>query len=433
MPRFHPIARVSVLAICGGLLSAAAPLPRSVSVSRQFIVYGADARLRGAICDLAENTKKVALSLIAETDRWKTPILVNAQYPQANRPELPPARLTLSQTGFGLKLQLDLTIGADVSAPAVEHELLRALFLEMIYRQQPNTPAGASYIEPPEWLLAGAQATGQGRDLAPLADGLAVPIASGRILPLQDFLRQQPALLDSPSRALYRAYAAAVVAMLHDTPEGRAGLARFVGDLTQSSNDPLADLRAHFPSLGENTAKIEEHWTNAVMQLAQRDRYRLLDCRGTESALALALQVGITRPHEPASIHPLEDFATFRRDPAAPAALLRLKDELSLLASRAHPLYRPVILGYQEIIRLLQARKLKKIPHRLAELRSLREQLTRRMDAVGDYLNWFEATQARTASGAFDEYMKAAERAVAPPARRRDAISVYLDAMEAQY
>ena len=70
--------------------NAAAPA-RSVSSSRQFVVYGPDAQLRGAVCYLAEQTKKIALSLLREEDHWKTPIVIDAQSPEANLPELPPA------------------------------------------------------------------------------------------------------------------------------------------------------------------------------------------------------------------------------------------------------------------------------------------------------------------------------------------------------
>src|SRR4051794_39543242 len=79
--------------------SRADPLPHSTSVSRQFIVYGPDARLRGAVCELAERAKAKALQLLQERDTWKVPILVQAQVPQANLPELPPTQLRFSQTG----------------------------------------------------------------------------------------------------------------------------------------------------------------------------------------------------------------------------------------------------------------------------------------------------------------------------------------------
>ncbi|MEP6955749.1 MAG: hypothetical protein ABI883_02905 [Chthoniobacterales bacterium] len=435
MKRSAPCTLLIALFFCGfGASLHGAGVPRSVSASRQFIVYGADARLRGAVADLAEQTKKTALALLQEPDAWKTPILINLQYPQANLPELPPAYLNLSQTGFGLKVQLEFTIGADVSAPAVERELLRAVLLEMMYRQQPQTPAGAAYVEPPEWLLMGLLAISPGRESAPLSEILLQPVAAGRIASLDEFLGQKPSLLDSPSRDLYRAYAAVLVMTLRDAPEGRGRLARYLGDLAASaSNDPSADLRAHFPSLGTDAAKGQESWTAAVTRLAGAERYRLLSCLETERQLALALQIGIARPNQPATLYALDEFPSFIREPSAPDALRRLQSELLLLAARANPLYRPVLDEYQEVVRLLARRREKRLPQRLAELRGLREQLGRRMSAVGDYLNWYEATQSRTVSGVFDEYMKAAELAVERTSKRRDPISVYLDALESQF
>ena len=89
----------------------AATLARSMSPSRQFIIYGANTTLRGAVSELAEQTKANLLALLRQPDGWKTPIVVNLQSAQANLPEIPPAALRFSQTGFGLKLQFDLTIG----------------------------------------------------------------------------------------------------------------------------------------------------------------------------------------------------------------------------------------------------------------------------------------------------------------------------------
>ena len=61
---------------------------------------------------------------MGNTDRYQ------AQYPQANLPETAAAALNFSQTGFGLKLQLQLTMGSDVSGALVEREILRAILLE---------------------------------------------------------------------------------------------------------------------------------------------------------------------------------------------------------------------------------------------------------------------------------------------------------------
>ncbi|HEY2614696.1 MAG TPA: hypothetical protein VGI42_03235, partial [Chthoniobacterales bacterium] len=115
------IRRLNLIAFCSLLIFAKAinadPAERSVSTSRQFLVYGADVRIRGAVCDLAEQTKRNLLALLEEPDHWTTPIVINAEYPQANLPDRPRVELDFSQTGFGLKLQLDLTLASDITQP----------------------------------------------------------------------------------------------------------------------------------------------------------------------------------------------------------------------------------------------------------------------------------------------------------------------------
>ena len=146
-----------------------ATLPeRSTSPSRQFVIYGADAKVRGAVSSLAEQTKANLLGLLRQRDDWKTPVVVNLQPQQANIPEIPPADLRFSQTGFGIKLQLDLTISKNLDVSLVERELLRAILLEMIYRKRPHITAGAVLVEPPDWLIDGALALSPGRDRGPL-------------------------------------------------------------------------------------------------------------------------------------------------------------------------------------------------------------------------------------------------------------------------
>lgn len=431
MTRIAHIVVVSALSCMGQTALEAAKLERSVSTSRQFIVYGPDARLRGALCDLGERTKRSVLALLQEEDRWKTPIVVNARLPEANLPEAPVAQLNFSQTGFGLKLQLDLEIGPDVSAPAVERELLRAVFLEMMYRAQPDTPAGTPYLEPPDWLLEGTLAAAPGRDFSALAESLGGG-ASANPIPLAQFLQQQPALLESPSRVLYRAYAAALVAMLTEMPEGHARLARFVADLPRAGNESLVKLRAHFPRLSGDEEQLQKSWAESVARFARRERLRFLNCDETEQKLAQLLRLEMRVGAQSPSSYSLEEHANFIKKPEAKESLQKLLHDLLLLSGKAHPLYRSVIAEYQEIVTALGRGRTKKITERLARARATREQITRRMSAVGDYMNWFEATQSRSASGVFEEYLKAAELALEREPRRRDRISVYLDSLETQ-
>ncbi|MDP9004051.1 MAG: hypothetical protein M3N12_04595 [Verrucomicrobiota bacterium] len=209
-----PASRAGLIVLCSlfalepAILSA---LPeRSLSTSRQFVVYGPELRLRGAICDLAGRTKRDLLQLIDQRDDWVTPIVIKLEFPQANLPDAPRTALNFSQTGAGLKLQLDLTIALDVTHPRIRREILRAILLEMIYRGQPDVPAGTAYVPPPDWLLDGIPA--QPSESPGLPDVLAAPVSAKKILSLTEFLRQRPELLESPGRSLYRAYSFALVA-----------------------------------------------------------------------------------------------------------------------------------------------------------------------------------------------------------------------------
>jgi hypothetical protein len=403
----------------------AASLPRSVSTSRQFIVYGADQVTRGAVCDLAERTKRNFLALLQLRDDWKTPIVVHAGLRAPTRPDAPVAQSKLSQTGFGLKLQVDVTLGAGSDTAAIEQELLRALLVEFTYRNAAETPPDTAYAPPPDWLVYGALALAPDREITLAAETPAMSLA--------DFLRQRPEQLDSPSRTIYRAQAAALVAMLIQMPGGRDHLAAMLRDLPHSSGDSLADLRAPFPQLGATDAECAEQWRHAFAALGSRERSRMLSCEATERALAALLNAAVPAPTgSNASAYTLDDFATFARSPAAAPALKHLNEELLLLSGRANPLYASIIAEYRQVTLLLMRQKTKRIAERLARLRSDREEINRRMGAIGDYLNWFEATQTRTPSGGFAEYMKTAEAAAERESRRRDPISVYLDALEAQ-
>src|SRR6266480_6075301 len=183
-----------LFAIANWQLIYGAQSEHSTSPSRQFMIYGADAKVRGAISGLGEQTKINLLGLLRQRDDWKTPVVVNLQPQQANLPEIPPADLRFSQTGFGIKLQLDLTISKNLDVSLVERELLRAILLEMIYRNQPHVTAGAVLVEPPDWLIAGALALAPGRDRGPLIEAVA---NTEKPLPLEKFLRQRPGFLDS--------------------------------------------------------------------------------------------------------------------------------------------------------------------------------------------------------------------------------------------
>src|SRR6185295_2631863 len=101
---------------------------------------------------------------------------------------------------------------------------------------------------------------------AKLIDILRVPVATRKILSLQEFLRiQEPSDLDMPSRLVYRAYSFAFVNFLTDTPERRRQLTCFIADLPSASNGPVESLQSHFPDL-LNMRNVEEKWTAYIVR-----------------------------------------------------------------------------------------------------------------------------------------------------------------------
>jgi hypothetical protein len=391
------------------------------------MIYGADAKVRGAISGLGEQTKTNFLGLLRQRDDWKTPVVVNLQPQQSNVPEIPPADLRFSQTGFGIKLQLDLTISENVDVSLVERELLRAILLEMIYRKQPHISSGAVLVEPPDWLIDGALALAPGRDRGPLIEAVA---NTQKPLPLEKFLRQRPGLLDSTGRTLYRAYAFALVQMLVDGKNGGAQLAKYIDHLSDSSNDPLANLKAQFPLLADDA---ERTWQLALNRLKGLQTFRLFTFTESERRLDELLRVKISEPKKPVKLVRLDELAQHKLSASEKMAVDQLKRDLLFFVPQSNPVLRPIGREYQEILALLARGKRRGVPKRLSRLDATRQQLAARMTEIDDYLNWFEATQMNRGSGNFTGYLKAVDQSQIPAPRRHDPLSVYVDALEDQF
>jgi hypothetical protein len=420
----RPAAILTSLVFAWQPVRAALPA-HSVSPSRQFVIYGADAALRGTISELTEQTKINLLALLRQRDEWKTAVIINLQPQQANLPEIPPTDLRVSQTGFGAKLQLDLTVGQNLDGSLIERQLLRGILLEMIYRNEGDLAPGATLVEPPDWLVEGALALTPGREREVVVAALS---ATDKGKSLEEFLGQRFDLLDSAGRMLYRAYSIALVQLLLDEG-GRARLARYIANLSHASNDPVADLKARFPQLRED---LETKWRSTVARLGEHQTYQLLTFAESDRRLDELLQIKISdgsRNREQPKTVDLSELARRKASRDEKAAINQLSKALLLLIGTAHPVLRPVAREYQQIAALLARGKRRGIAKRLSHLDSTRKELAARIGEIDDYMNWFEATQMERESGVFNDYLKAASQSEVSAPRRRDPLSVYLDAL----
>ncbi|MEO7725337.1 MAG: hypothetical protein ABIU29_11745 [Chthoniobacterales bacterium] len=425
-------AKVSLLlfvAICltiGAMLAAGKP--RSISPSRQFLVYGADVRVRGAMCDLAERTKANLLRLLGQRDNWKAPLVVNLDYPRANFPDAPVAQLDFSQLGYGMKLQLNLLLTREMKGRAVQRELLRAILLEMMYRNRPNVAAGSPYLTPPDWLVEGVLALEPGSEASEDAELLRSMLAAKTIAPLEEIVCQRRVQLDASSRRLHTAYSRALVQLLLGAPGRNSQLAGFINDLPEAPNDAMADLRVHFPeTLGRAPGKW---WALSVAALSAVDRYRMLSAAETGRRLDQALRFSLPGKGGTVRECSLGDYEAYRKLPAYRDALGQVGQQLQLLGAQAHPFYRPIVQEVYELTELLARGRTRGVATRLNAVTSNRAVIEAQGTAIDDYLNWFEATQSKTSSGIFSQILEANRRAEEAFLRRRDPISVYLDSIE---
>ena len=405
---------------------------RSVSSSRQFIVYGTDVPVRGAVCALAERTKSSFLRLLHHSDRWKTAIVVNLQYPKANVPEIPESNLALSQTGAGLKIQLDFLVTMDVNVRAFQRRLLDALLLEMMYRGEPDLPAGDVYLLPPDWLVEGTLMLVRARDDDSSGDLLGTIVAASQITSLDEILRQRADLLEAAPLQIFRAHAMALVRLLADSPGGRDRLRHYIDDLRQASNDPASDLRSHFPSIPADAQEAEKWWKQNIIRFPAANSYVAFSADETKARLDQLLKITLPTANGSQQDYRFDDFKRFPKSPSRAAILRRRSQELMLLSAQSHPIYRPIVQEYQAIATLLSKNKTHRIARRLVKIESYRLEIDDQIRNVDDYMNWFEATQLSAKSGAFSDYLQGVRAIAEPEPRRRDPISVYLDSIESQ-
>ena len=169
----------------------------------------------------------------------------------------------------------------------------------------------------------------------------------------------------------------------------------------------------------------------SVAHLSADGRAEILTAAETAKRLDPLTRISIPGPEGKTQDYALENYTDFLKSPLARGALRQWNQQLLLLSAQAHPSYRPLVQEYYGLTLLLARGQTRKVAERLARAASERAVVERQRRDVDDYMNWFEATQLKTMSGAFSEILKTASQAEGGPPRRRDPISVYLDSIEA--
>jgi hypothetical protein len=407
-------------------------LERSISSSRQFWVYGRDRSVRQFVASEVESIKSDVRRVLDYPDQWTAPIVVVLRSEKEVLPGFPRDRVRLLWTDAGLKVQVDLVHKPGTPPPLLE-PIVRAILVELEYRGRSRLVPHAEVAYPPQWMVKGVLGILDHADYTVESAIYERLMKSGTLPDLEEYLKTDPDRLDSFSRGVYEAQAAALLLAILDTPNGKQGLLRILQALPETRAIAPDLLVLSLPALGSDPDAIMKRWALSVARLAVTERFQFWSLAESERRLADALRVRFSSAEEDETEElPLEEFQTYRAKAQWQEALAQTARTLSGLQGRMHPLIAPALTEYLSLIPRIQKGKVEGVAERMAQLADLRRDLSTLAEGVEDTMNWIQASQMGTVSGSFDPYLRTAEAARKKRART-DPISQYLDLLELEF
>ena len=408
---------------------------RVFSHSGQFAVSGGDPAVRASVAMLAEGAKEELLKLSESKDGWKT--LVSIVLHGRPGDPLPPRSVAfnLFSNEAGYSLRLDLHLARGIEHERFQRAVTKALLIEQALRKLPADSKDSALLVPP-WLIEGlreAVAWQQKRSDRRLYEAL---FKHGGVYKLEDLLALTEGGyedLDGAMRAAFRVASGALVMALLEQPSGKQGFRTFLDEAANFGGEMPVLLRRCFPELNLSEQSLAKWWTLQGLNMKEIDLTESLGVAETEAGLEEALKLhfrdaeGIDS-EKPLHLHWAELSAL--PVPARVEAVRPSQEALVRLSYRCFPSFRPLLAEYQLILAELLKPKPQKIAERLMGLEQSRRTMTEKARHARDYLDWFEITQVRETSGAFEDYLALKERLKTRVSDRKDPVSSYLDRME---
>ena len=412
-------------------------LPKTVSTSRQFIVYHEDPQLRSAIARSAEKMKQRWLEMMNLRDQWKLPIAIHLSRPKTQTAVGEYAILKVYQTEVGIHFEISAVINDSFSGDLFADQLISALFLEYAYRDMPSLEAGKQMIKLPDWLISGTSnyIRQNTSDIPPdLFDSL---IRTGQLMTLRQFLNTKLTdPMDATSRKVYGSYAGSFVDMLRNLPGGKSGMQYLVREMSNDAVLTPDNFFKYFPGIDHDTNSLEKWWTINLAKKSTIGNFRMLNAKETEDRLAEYLLVDVPEGDgEHVLEYKLDEWRQFYELPSAKLGLIITAEKLAHLSVVCSPLYSPIVNDYMAILEEIANAKPKKLQNgeldaKLVKLNEERPMMLAKATEITDYMNWFEASQVPDISGAFDEYLRISRSPLPIYQMRQDRVTSYLNSVE---
>jgi len=405
---------------------------RTVSVSRQFVVYAADPALPPAVCVLAERVKGAWRARLGITNQWRDPIVIAVRQRSATSSNAAPLSTEMFQTEIHFTYQITCLVPPPIDELDFTAAVVETLCAETANRDQPiqrDQPYTFAII--PQWLTCGlAQAIG-GRP-AILLGVARRSVEAGRPQSAAQLMMPVAVPTEPVARELFQANACLFAEALLGLAEGPQKMQRFLGELgtTKSvSNAFWFTYRTDFPE----PVALEKWWS---VERARRTAVVVaanLDLDETAATLEKILVTAVTRPAgkrgaEIRSEIPLAQLWRYYERPWLKPLLTDKLNTLRILRSGAHPFYRGVIEQYCGAIEELIDQHLNRFRRAVAQADNTRAALDRQRQQMTEYVDGAErAYGTDELTGTFRGYFRTLDQFEALERLHSDPISDYLD------
>lgn len=306
-----------------------------------------------------------------------------------------------------LKMQIDLRNDA-FNSIELDQQIIELLLFQSIYEQHPESlHVGSSIPTWPSWLVIGLTQWIRKEKDTSISFSLMEDFAN--TLSLTEFLHQQPPVFSSVLLERYSEEARALMQVGLADEKGRSSFCKALF-LLFNQETKKEDILNFWPE-GWDKKKSEFEWRAL---LAQRKH----SFSGVNSSFYF-------------------DAATsLKQIKSSIATMFLLKQQrsqqlmvqLQALQQQCNPLVLPLVQHATALLPRLNKMPEQKKLQALVALQEEEKLVTRQYQAIGDYLNWYEATKASVPSGQFDGMLQPTKQETS----FQGSIGRYLDDLEAR-
>ncbi len=413
-------------------------IERTESRSGQFTIYGADLQTRGALAVLFEDQRDGFLKATHAKpgDKWKSTIVVQLhgfETPVDKKKPSPQKKAIFEPliVGDGWRLQLHLHLGDGVDIKLIENEITRLLLLERGLRAvAPDSVE--DQLKLPAWLVSGMQeatAWKNGKGNRKLYESV---LKSGAVQSLEDLLKtEDPTELDPASKTSFEVSSGALtIAMLEQNKGQQANFDTFLSESITYAGDMKSLLGKHFPQMNLSTNSLQKWWQLQMADLSNPLVIDTMSVQETDERLTQILVAFMRSETGDIQELPITEWEFILKQDPKKTSLPQISAAITQLSYRCFPLHRPILQGYQDIIRDLAKGETTKIDTQLLDLAKAREQLKKDALRTRDYLDWYELNNGLTRGETFDDFLKLKEELRQTSEGKDDHISKYLDDMQ---